>query len=173
METPLPPETPESLPPAAPPPPAAPAPSVGTGGPLSPEEQTARTWHMWCHLSALAGFLIPFANLIGPLIIWQTKKNEIPSLDAHGKEAMNFQISVTIYWVITLVIDVVIFVFGAVLAGLMATFCCCPAGVLIWVLAIPLPLALIIGSLVFEIMAGVKANNGILFRYPVTIRFLK
>jgi uncharacterized Tic20 family protein len=63
--------------------------------PPSPESQ-ARMWNMLCHLSALAGFIgIPFGNILGPLIVWQIKKNEFPSVDVHGKAALNFQITVT------------------------------------------------------------------------------
>ena len=51
---------------------------------------------MLCHLSALAGYIIPFGNVLGPLIIWQIKKNEFPSVEEHGKAALNFQITVLI-----------------------------------------------------------------------------
>ena len=64
--------------------------------PVNPPPSQARTWDMLCHLSALAGYLIPFGNVIAPLIIWQTEKTEFPSVDAHGKEAVNFPISVLI-----------------------------------------------------------------------------
>ena len=80
-----------------PPPPATPVPP-----PPGSSESQARTWNMFCHLSALAGYIgVPFGNVIGPLIVWQIKKNEIPSVDAHGKAALNFQITVLLAGVAT------------------------------------------------------------------------
>lgn len=59
--------------------------------PVAPgNESQARTWNMLCHLSALAGYIIPFGNILGPLLVWQIKKNEFPSVDEHGKAALNF-----------------------------------------------------------------------------------
>ena len=55
-----------------------------------------QNWAMACHLSALAGFLVPFGNIAGPLLVWLLKRAEIPLVDAHGKEALNFQITVSI-----------------------------------------------------------------------------
>ena len=52
---------------------------------------------MWCHMTALSGLFVPFGNLIGPLIIWQMKRHEFPSVDEHGKESLNFQLSALIY----------------------------------------------------------------------------
>ena len=64
--------------------------------PSAPLNQ-ARSWAMWCHLSALAGLVVPLGNILGPLIVWQMKRNEFPSVDAHGKAALNFQLSALIY----------------------------------------------------------------------------
>jgi len=108
----------------------------------------ARTWEMLCHLSALAGFFIPFGNLLGPLIVWLIKKNEIPSVDAHGKESLNFQISILIYAIVS--------------------------GILVLVLiGFVLLIAVGIFSLVCIIIASIKASNGVPYRYPLTIRFLQ
>jgi len=113
-----------------------------------PDKDT-RMWAMLCHLSALCGFIgIPFGNVWGPLIIWLIKREESPYIDAHGKEALNFQISVSIYGVV--------------------------AGILIIVLiGLPILLALMVADVVFIIKAAVKANDGQSYRYPLTIRFLK
>lgn len=109
---------------------------------------TANTWHMLCHLSALAGYIIPFGNLLGPFLVWQIKKNEIPSVEAHAKEALNFQLSLLLYCVI--------------------------AGLLIFVLiGIPLLIAIGLFGLVMIIVATIKTNNGESYRYPLCIRFLK
>ena len=104
---------------------------------------------MLCHLLGLAGFTaIPFANVLAPLFFWLWKKEGNPELDAHGKEAINFQISVTIY---------------AIIAAF--TYL-----ILIGIVLLP---AVIIASVVLTIIAALEANKGKFYRYPLTIRFLK
>ncbi len=112
-------------------------------------EKEARTWAMFCHLAALAGYTsIPFANVIGPLIVWLIKKNEYPLVDREGKKALNFQITVAI-----------------------ATAICIPlAFVVIGLFLLP---ALWIVNLVFIILASIKTSNGETFEYPWSIKFIK
>jgi uncharacterized Tic20 family protein len=115
----------------------------------SPEEKSERTWAMLCHLSALLGFLgIPLANIAGPLVIWLIKKDQMPLVDVNGKEALNFQISLTIYAIV-----------GALLTFVLVGFL---------VLA-----AVFVGGLVCVIIASVKVNNGESYSYPFTIRLVK
>ena len=107
-----------------------------------------RTWAILCHLTALSLFVgIPFGNVIGPLVIWLLKKHESAAVDAHGKESLNFQISMSIY---------------TLLAGL-SLF------VLIGIVLLPLVL---IFNLVLIIIASIKASNGEFYRYPLTIRLI-
>jgi uncharacterized Tic20 family protein len=109
----------------------------------------ARLWASLCHLSALAGLLFPFVgNIVGPLIVWMIKKDDDSFVDGQGKEAVNFQISVTIY----------------ALASLLLVFC-----------GIGIVVAPAVGvfAIVMLIIATVKANSGIAYRYPLTIRFIK
>src|ERR1700688_113983 len=73
---------------------------------MNTREQQVRTWSMLCHLSALAVLLFPFGNILGPLLIWQIKRNDLPEIDPHGKESLNFQITVLI---ITLVFSFLLF----------------------------------------------------------------
>ena len=113
---------------------------------VSKEEQN---WAMVCHLSALAGFLIPFGNIFGPLIVWLIKRAEMPMVDRHGKEALNFQITVSIAMVVC-------FLLMFVLIGF----------VLIFVVGL--------GALILTILAAVKVSNGDLeYHYPFAIRLLK
>ena len=113
---------------------------------VSKDEQN---WAMICHLSALAGFLIPFGNIFGPLIVWLIKRGEMPLVDRHGKEALNFQITVAI-----------------------AIAICIP--LMFILIGIPLMFIVGIGALVLTIMAAVKVSNGNFdYRYPLTIRLLK
>ena len=103
---------------------------------------------MLCHLGALAGYVIPFGNIIAPLIIWLVKKEESELVDRHGKESLNFQISIAIYCAIAFLL---VFI----------------------VIGIPLLFALGIFNLVMIIVAAVKTNSGEDFRYPLCIRFIK
>ena len=111
-------------------------------------ESQVRTWNMLCHLSALAGYIIPFGNVLGPLLIWQIKKNEFPSVEEHGKAALNFQFTVLI----------ALFVGG--MAAFLLSFVC------IGFLLIPVVIGIALCGLIFAIIAGIKANNGEAYRYP-------
>jgi hypothetical protein len=110
---------------------------------------------MLCHLSALAGFVIPFGNIIGPLLVWQIKKNEIPSVEIHGKAALNFQLTVLITALA-----------GAIVAFVLSFFC---VGFLLFPLVILIGLA----GLVFAIIAGLKANDGKDYKYPFSFQLIK
>lgn len=110
----------------------------------------AKTWAMFCHLAALAGYIVPFGNLIGPLVIWQIKKSEIPLVDDQGKEALNFQITVTI-------VGIVGFILAILTAGLL----------------FPVLFLVGIAALVFIILAALAANKGERYRYPFAIRLIK
>jgi hypothetical protein len=119
---------------------------------MEPEQmvvsQEEKNMAMFCHLAALAGYIFPFGNIIGPLILWQMKKEEMPLVDDQGKEAVNFQISITLY--------------------------CIVAGILIIVLiGIPILIGLLIFDLVAIVLATIRTNDGKLYRYPLSIRFLK
>lgn len=104
-------------------------------------------WGLLLHLSAFAGFLIPFGNLIGPIIIWQVKKDESNFLDEVGREAVNFQIAITIYtFVSALLIPVFI--------GLL------------------LIVAVTLGMIVFTVIAAIKASDGECYRFPMIFRVI-
>src|SRR5262245_9575349 len=68
--------------------------------PPMPAATVSRTWEVVSHLVAFSGFIIPFGNVIGPLVIWLMKKAESPSIEAHAKESLNFQISMTIWTIL-------------------------------------------------------------------------
>ncbi len=118
--------------------------------PAGDKEKEARQWAMFCHLAALAGYLgIPFGNIFGPLIVWMIKREEFALVREHGKESLNFQISMTLYALICIPL--------ICLAGLGAV----------------LLAAVGIVNLVFVIIAAVKVNSGQDYKYPLCIRFLK
>ena len=112
------------------------------------ENKDERTWGMFCHLSALLGYVIPFGNIIGPLIVYSMKKDEYPFVADQGKESLNFQISVLVYLFISLIL-----VFIAL-------------GILFLILV---PLI----ALILTVVASVRANDGEYYRYPLCIRFIK
>ena len=107
------------------------------------------TWATFCHVGALSLYLgIPFGHIVVPLVIWLIKKNEFPYVDEQGKESLNFQISMTIYALIT----------GLLFFALVG-FLIFPVLVLVHV--------------IFTITAIVKTNQGEHYRYPITIRIIK
>ena len=113
---------------------------------VSKDEQN---WAMGCHLAALAGFLVPFGNIVGPLVIWLLKRTEMPMVDRHGKESLNFQITVAIAFLICIPL-------AFVLIGFLLMF------------------VVGIGALILTIMAAVKVSNGDFeYKYPFAIRLLK
>ncbi|MEO5722338.1 MAG: DUF4870 domain-containing protein [Chthoniobacterales bacterium] len=118
--------------------------------PLSaPSLTNVRLWAVACHASALLGVFLHFpGHVLGPLIVWLAKRDESGELDAHGKEAVNFQLSMLLYTIISGVFCLVLigFVFLAIL----------------WVL-----------NAVLVIIASIKASDGKFYRYPMTIRFIE
>jgi uncharacterized protein len=111
-------------------------------------DQQTRQWAMLLHLSQLANAIVPSSGLIIPIVIWQVKKDDLPGLDAHGKIVANWIISVLLY---------------VALCGVLAFF------------VIGLLFLIILGVLVivFPIIGGIKANNGEVWKYPLSIPFFK
>ena len=123
-----------------------------TPPPLPVTAQTTsnvRTWAAFCHASALLGVFLHFpGHLLPPLIIWLAKRGDSPELDAHGKEAVNFQISMLIY-------NIVAALFCLVLVGFLFL-------AVLWVV-----------NAVLVIIAAIQASDGKFYRYPMTIRFIQ
>ncbi len=124
------------------------------------DNQLARNWAMGCHLAALVVYLgIPFGNILGPLVIWLLKKEQFLLVDEHGKESLNFQISVIIYSLAAGVL-LIISAVSVILA---------PVAIVLGVFLVFLFLA----DLVLVILAAVKVSNGEPFRYPFTLRLIQ
>jgi uncharacterized Tic20 family protein len=111
-------------------------------------EAKVRTMGMLTHLISLVGLIIPLGNLIGPLVVWLMKKDEHPFIDENGKESVNFQISLTIYLIISGILALIVIGF---ITGIGLT--------IFWI--------------VVAIKASIQANKGESYRYPLTIRFIK
>lgn len=103
---------------------------------------------LFVHLSAFSTFFIPVGWIIGPLVIWLIFRDRSALVDENGKEAMNFQISFTIYSIISGILCLILI--GFVLLAIV--------GVL-W--------------FIYVIIATVRASEGKVYRYPLTIRFIK
>lgn len=112
-------------------------------------DQDARLWAMLAHLAGFLGYFLPvIGNLIGPLIIWQLKRDLHPYVDEQAKEALNFQITVTIAALVSVLLMVV--VIGFLLMALV-----------------------FVGAIVLMIIAAIKANEGAGYRYPFCLRLIK
>ncbi len=134
----------------------APPPAASTVVPTAEERQ----WAMFAHLSALIGALLTGAFgggwgcFIGPLVIWLIKKDTMPFVNDQGKEALNFNITVAIAFVALALLSIMTLGIGLIIA---------------------IPLWIIIGVawFVFTIIAAIKANEGVYYRYPFTLRLIK
>ncbi|MFT5733634.1 MAG: putative Tic20 family protein [Planctomycetota bacterium] len=102
---------------------------------------------MLMHLSMFAGYVVPFAGIVAPILMWQLKKDDAPEIDENGREIVNALIS--------------FFVYGSVAAILCLI-----------VIGIPLLIAVSVAAIVFPIIGAIKANDGIAWRYPMIFRML-
>ena len=110
--------------------------------------QDERTWGMLAHLAAFAGFIVPLGSVIGPLVVWLIKRDQSAFVADQGKEALNFNISVLLAFAVC---GVLVFIFIGIL----------------------LLAALFIFWLAMTIIAGIKASEGIRYRYPFALRMVK
>lgn len=106
------------------------------------------TMAVFAHLSGFVGFVIPLGNVLGPLLIWILKKDSSKFVEEQSREALNFQISMTIYFV------------GATILSF----------VLIGLILLPVVL---VADVVLMIMAAVQVSKGVGYRYPLTLRLVK
>jgi uncharacterized Tic20 family protein len=108
-----------------------------------------RTWCILAHATALVGFLVPVAgHLVGPLIIWLAKRQDSADIDAHGKESLNFQISMLIYNAIAAILCLILI--GFFILGILHIL-----------------------NIIFVIIASIQASEGKLYRYPIAMRLIK
>ena len=107
-----------------------------------------RMWATFCHLAGLLSLTgIPFAGVIGPLIIWLLKKDQSSFINDQGREAINFQLTLCLYTLIAAVLCIVL-------------------------IGVPLLIGLALYELVFVLIACVRSNEGEQYRYPLTIRLV-
>jgi uncharacterized protein len=137
---------------------------------MNPRDQNIRTWSMLCHLSALAGLFWFPGIVLAPLIVWQIKKNELPEIDPHGKEALNFQLTILIIYFIGRIIFIS-FLGAAFGIGLFWGSPLAFAGGGFGILSILGIIVLV--AMILAVIAGIKANNGEPYKYPFSIKFVK
>jgi len=98
------------------------------------------------HLSQLAGMVLPGAGLVLPIVMWATEKDNSHLIDEHGKVVFNWMISSLIY---------------SLVSGVLCFF----------LIGIPILVVLVILMVIFPIIGGIKANDGIVWKYPLSISF--
>lgn len=106
-----------------------------------------RQWGMLCHLVSLVGCFIPFASVIGVLLVWLLKRDLDPFVDDQGKESLNFQITMLLVAIPCFVLMLVFI--GFLLIGILCMW---------W--------------FVFTIIASARAYEGQRYRYPLTLRLI-
>lgn len=107
-----------------------------------------RPWVLGAHIGTLLGYLIAFGTFLVPLLIWISKKEESPLIAAHAKASLNFQLSMLLY--------------SAVAAFL-----------ILLLIGIPILVVLAVTNVVCVILATIEADKGGLYKYPITIEFIK
>lgn len=112
------------------------------------QDKETNTWAMILHLSLLAGLIVPFAGLIAPIVIFFVKKDSLPGLVPHAHVVFNWMISALIYAVVSTILIIIVVGF----LGL---------------------IAVAILSIIFPIIGGIKAADGEVWPYPLSIKFFK
>lgn len=150
-----------SLPPVATPP---------ASGPSAEDRQ----WAMAAHLASLANLIFPFGAILGPLVVWLTKKDTSPFVDRHGKESLQFQVCFLGYHMVFVCGGLASF-FGALVAADAIKGAGEPLAIFAMVAMfglIAIALLMRVFVVVMMIIGASRANNGEEFRYPLTIRLL-
>jgi len=137
-------------------------PSSSTGSPQPPAGAPSaeeKQWAMFAHLSALLGGLVTgwiggWGWFLGPLVIWLMKKDTMPFVNDQAKEALNFNITIAIIFLILTILGVATLGIGFLVIA-------------------PLMVLIGIAALVFIILAAIKANEGVVYRYPFALRLVK
>lgn len=118
--------------------------AIETVQPEAPgRDRETNQWAMFIHFSILAGWIVPIAGLIVPILLWQIKKNELPGIVPHAHVVLN--------WIVTsLVYALICFILTFVLIGILGF------------------LVLAIVTVIFAVVGGLKANDGKVWEYPGT-----
>ncbi|KJR41444.1 orotate phosphoribosyltransferase [Candidatus Magnetoovum chiemensis] len=107
-----------------------------------------KTIAVLCHLAPILGYALFIGHIAIPLIIMLWKGRESKFLSLNAREALNFQLSLTIYWIVNGIL--MLFLVGFIFAAFLIVF-----------------------QLIVMINAAIKAGSGSVYRYPLCIRFIK
>lgn len=116
-----------------------------------------QTWRVLAHASALIQF-IGVPSFVGPLAVWLIRREDT-AVEPHAREALNFQLSLIIYFAALVVI------------GIIAAITI--VGLLLVPILILLALILVVAEVVFAILAALAASRGELYRYPMNLGLIK
>ncbi len=105
-------------------------------------------WSMFIHLSQFCGYIVPLAGMIVPVVLWQIKKSDSEMIDKHGRIVTNWIISELMYTIVFVLLCFII-------------------------IGIPLLVALAVVGVIFPIIGGIKANNGEVWPYPLSLKFFR
>ena len=151
------------------------------------DAEQEKNWAIACHVSSLAWIAltfvglgaIPFLNIIAPAAIWYFKKEESKLVAEHGKESLNFQISMSIYgvaasFIVAFVMGLLVlflFLFSSQDGNFFAFLFSIATGIgLIFLLCAIVAIAIF--QIIVVIMAATKAKEGEFYRYPFNLRLL-
>lgn len=123
---------------------------VPDAGPVADE----RMWALFGHLSALTAFISGIGLVLGPLIIWLVKRDNSPFAADQAKEALNFNITVALIGLALVILSVITIGIGLIFT-------------------VPLGFILFFAWLIFTVIAAINANNGVRYRYPLTLRLVQ
>lgn len=114
------------------------------------EQKEERNWVVFCNLGGL--ITVSFLSLIIPLVIWLLKKNQSAFIEEQGKEIVNYQVSLSIYFLICAVVAMTVI-------GM--------------VIAVPAMFVLFVLNVIFVIKGAISASNGEKYLYPMNLRLIK
>jgi len=130
-------------------------PNVESQAPLpATQSSEERTWALIGHLSAFSAFITGIGCIVGPLIVWLVKRDTMPFAADQAKEALNFNITLAIAFCALVLFSIITLGIGVLLA---------------W----PIGAVLFVAWFVLTIIAAIKANEGVAYRYPFTLRLVK
>jgi len=127
--------------------------------PMTSPEPTSdqQTWRVLAHASALIQF-VGIPSFVGPLVVWLIRRED-PVVEPHARAALNFQLSLIIYFVVGVVV--------AIIAALTIV------GILLSVLIIMFLAVLVVAEVIFAILASLAASRGEMYTYPLSIELIK
>ena len=117
----------------------------GGAATLTAANSEERTLGAVMHVLSFAGWMVPFANLAAPLLLWLIKKDDSPFLDHQGRQVLDFQITITVLTLVSMLLSLVL-------------------------IGIPMLIAVGVLDVVLTIVAAVKAADGTAYRYPFALR---